>query len=106
MFQFCASVADSGPVLSQYCVFGMDSRNLFNLTITITVAIPFKHNTSTQCCFNVGLASQTVIQNQVNRETSKCVYWALSKIPVQNGRQKTPTRNSNQSVIVKIKKLK
>ena len=28
MFEFRVSVADSGLVLNQYCVFGMDSRNL------------------------------------------------------------------------------
>ena len=33
MFQFRASVADSGPVLKQYCVFGMHSWNLLNATI-------------------------------------------------------------------------
>ena len=30
MFQCRASVADSGPVLNQYCVFGMHSRNFLN----------------------------------------------------------------------------
>ena len=38
MFYFLASVADSGPVLNQYCVLGMDSWNPI-----ITVAILFKH---------------------------------------------------------------
>ena len=33
MFQFQVSVADSGPVLNQYCEFGMDSLNLLNATI-------------------------------------------------------------------------
>ena len=33
MFQFPARVADSGPVLNQYCVFGMDSWNILNATI-------------------------------------------------------------------------
>ena len=32
MFQFKASVADSGPVLDQYCVFGVDSLNILNAT--------------------------------------------------------------------------
>ena len=32
MFQFQASVADSGQVLNQYCVFGMDSTNLLKAT--------------------------------------------------------------------------
>ena len=41
MFQFRASVADSGPVINQYCVFGMDSWNLLNATIKTTVAILF-----------------------------------------------------------------
>ena len=39
MFQFQASIADSGPVLSHYCISGMDSWNLLNPTIQITVAI-------------------------------------------------------------------
>ena len=43
MLQFQASVADSCSVLNQYCVFGMDSWNLLNATIKITVAILFKH---------------------------------------------------------------
>ena len=43
MFQF--RVADSGPALNQYCVFGIDSWNLLNATIKITVAILFKHRT-------------------------------------------------------------
>ena len=37
MFKFRNSVADSWPVLNQYCVFGMDSWNLLNATIKITV---------------------------------------------------------------------
>ena len=57
MFQCLASVADSGPVLNQYCVFGM-TVEMLHLTINISVATPFKHKTSTQCCFNVGLVSQ------------------------------------------------
>ena len=32
MFQCQANVADSGPVLKQYCVFGMDSRDILNAT--------------------------------------------------------------------------
>ena len=44
----------------------------------LTIAIPFIHKTSDQCCFNVGPASQTVIQHSVNRETSQCIYWAFS----------------------------
>ena len=57
MFQFRASVADSGPVLKEYCVIGMDSKNL-----KIKVAILFKHETLNQCCFSVGLESGIVIQ--------------------------------------------
>ena len=72
-----ASQTVHGPVLNQYCVFGMDSWNLLNATIKITVAILFKHRMLNQCCFNVGLASRIVIQPEVNRETSRCVYWAL-----------------------------
>ena len=60
MFHFRASVADSGPVLNQYCVFRM--LNLLNATIKITVAILFKHKMLIQCCFNVGLASRIVMQ--------------------------------------------
>ena len=78
MFQFRASVADSGPILNQYCVFGMDSWNLLNAKIKITVAILFKHKTLNQCCFNVGLASRIV-----NRDTSQwmCVLGTLNAIP-------------------------
>ena len=42
MFQFWDSIADGGPVLTQYCVFGIDSWNLSNATKKITVAILFK----------------------------------------------------------------
>ena len=45
MFQFRASIADSGPVLNQWCIFGKDSWNLLNAKIKITVAILFKHKT-------------------------------------------------------------
>ena len=62
MFQFRDSVADSGPVLNQYCVFGMDSWNFLDATIKITITILFKHKKLNQCCFNVGLASGIVIQ--------------------------------------------
>ena len=37
--------------------------NLSNATNKLTVAIPFKHKTLNQCCFNVGLASRIVIQH-------------------------------------------
>ena len=37
MFQFRASGTESDPVLNQYCVFGMDSWNLLNATIKITI---------------------------------------------------------------------
>ena len=73
MFQSRASVADSGPVLNQYCVFAKDSLDLLNATLKIPVAILFKHKTLNECCFNVGLASRIVIQHHVNRETSQCV---------------------------------
>ena len=67
MFQCRASVADSAPVLNQYCVFGMDSRNVLNARLenlnNSTVAIPFKHKMLTQCCLIVGPASQTMIQH-------------------------------------------
>ena len=51
---------------------------MLNLTIKITVAIPFKHKTSTQSCFNVGLTSQTMIQQ---RDKSICVLGTLNTIP-------------------------
>ena len=41
---------------------------MLHLINKITVSIPFKHKTSTQCCFNVGVASQTVIQYLVNTQ--------------------------------------
>ena len=42
MFQFRASVADGGPVLNQYCVFGMDSLYLSNATIKKTSCHSFQ----------------------------------------------------------------
>ena len=62
MYQSRASVAGSVPVLNQYYVVGVDSLNLLNATIQITVAILFKHKTLNQCCFIVGLALRIVIQ--------------------------------------------
>ena len=47
---------------------------MLHLTIKITVAIPFKHQTLIQCCFNVGLASQTMMQiyKSTERQVNVC----------------------------------
>ena len=50
---------------------------MFQNPASVTVTIPLKDKTLIQCCFNVGLLSQIVIQKYVYRETSHCVYWAL-----------------------------
>ena len=62
MFQYRTSFADSDPALKQHCTINMDSR--LHSTNKLTIAITFKQDTSIQCCFNVGPASQTVIPQQ------------------------------------------
>ena len=66
MFQFRASVADSGPVLNQYCVFGMNSWNLWNVTIKVTVWASVAD-------------SDTTLSQQ--RDKSMCVLGTLNAIP-------------------------
>ena len=63
---------------NQYCVFGMDSCNLSNAAIKITVAILFKHKTLTQCCFSVA-DRDTPLNYQ--RDKSMCVLCTLNAIP-------------------------
>ena len=81
MFQCRASVANSGTALNQYYVFGMDSRNLLNATIKITVSILFIHKMLNQCCFYVGLDSDTILSQQ--RYRSMCVLGTLNAIPFE-----------------------
>ena len=50
---------------------------MLHFNIKITVAIPFKNETSTHCCFIVGPASQTVIQ----RDKSMCLLGPLNVFP-------------------------
>ena len=85
----------------------MDSRKFWDATIKITVAILFKHKALNQCCFDVG----SIWQTNIYLFKSAKAQWGLmkfedwsptSKIPAQNGCQKTHTQNSNQSVIIKI----
>ena len=52
---------------------------MLHLTITISVAIPFKHKTSTQRCFDVGPASQTALSQQIAK--SLCLLDPLNVLP-------------------------
>ena len=78
MFQFRASVADSGPILNQYCLYGMDSWNLLNATIKITVAINKVESMLFKCWASIADSITTLSQQ---RYKSMCVLGTLTAIP-------------------------
>ena len=93
----CASTSTCASVwVCKYAsvqVFKCESERLiffqipqYKIKITMNSCNSSKHETSIQCCFNVGPASKTVVQHSVNRETSQCVYRGPSALCIIFGR--------------------